>query len=65
MYSGFGLVQLFLFRLQLYQVKVPVCMFGPAQPTKANTLPNFAGNSVVRSRSLPASLTVVRPKSYT
>jgi len=27
MYSGCGLVQLFLFRLQLYQVKEPGCMF--------------------------------------
>ena len=26
MYSGCGLVQLFLFRLQLYQVRVPLCM---------------------------------------
>jgi hypothetical protein len=30
MYSGCGLVQLFLFRIQLYQARVPVCMFGSA-----------------------------------
>jgi len=32
MYSMCGVVQLFLFRVQLYQVRMSVRMFGPAQP---------------------------------
>ena len=65
MYGGCGLVKLFLFRIQLYPVRVPACMFGSAQTPRQTPALSFVNSSLVRSRSLPARLTVVSRESYT
>jgi len=57
------LLQSFVFSIQLYQVRVPVCMFLTACP-EVNTF-IIAGSILVRYRILPPSLTVFSPESYT
>jgi hypothetical protein len=46
MYSGCGLVQLFLFRIQLCPVRVPVCMCGPAQPPRQTPTLSFVNSTL-------------------
>jgi len=61
LYSECGLVQPFLFRIQLCQVSVCFKLVTLRQ----NLTLSFGGSSLVRSRSLPTSLTVVGSKIYT
>ena len=64
MYDRCGLVQLFLFRIQLYVVKVPVECSNLIALRQIPTA-SFAGSSLVRSLGLQASLTVGSRESYT
>ena len=64
MYDRCGLVQLFLFRIQLYVVRVPVECSNLIALRQIPTA-SFAGSSLVRSLGLPASLTVGSRESYT
>jgi len=57
-----GWVRLFLFRIELYQVRDSVCLLTLRQ---TQTPPSFGSGILVRSRSSTAGLALVSRKSYT